>query len=146
MYSDRRGEPECRAARLFAGSGRNGVPSDNCLESIERRVSGDANDQAGTNPEVLDGGARHARRRLPGCQTEVTEGLPFGGVPVCEPTGRECSRRQRFRIDRLNTGPDDAQSVLTQLCVRGGQWLCFGSDQAERPVTTSNFLRRELTS
>src|ERR1044071_4235320 len=32
-------------------------------------------------------------------------------------------------------------------CQRGwGQCVCFGSDQAESPVTTSNFLRRELTN
>ena len=49
-------------------------------------------------------------------------------------------------ISRTNSGPDDGQEVMPKGGERTRQWVCFGSDQAERPVTTSNFLRRELTS
>jgi hypothetical protein len=60
-------------------------------------------------------------------------------------------RRQSFfnelaRVDRTNTSPDDSQEILPKKIVRAGQFKCLGSDQADKPVTTSNFLRSELTN
>jgi hypothetical protein len=49
-------------------------------------------------------------------------------------------------VDRSNAGPNDIQEIESQCGERAGQWVCLGSDQAESPVTTSNFLRRELTT
>jgi hypothetical protein len=49
-------------------------------------------------------------------------------------------------IDRTDPRPDDCQEIGSKRVERTGQWVCLGSDQAERPVTTSNFFRSELTS
>jgi hypothetical protein len=72
-----------------------------------------------------------------------------GAVPLfCGPLvdGVQFARDKRVRIARTNAAPDDGEEVVSKVGERTGQWVCFGSDQAERPVTTSNFLRSELTS
>lgn len=53
---------------------------------------------------------------------------------------------KRAGVDRSNAGPDDSQEIVSKICVGAGQCDCLGSDQAESPVTTSNFLRSELTT
>ena len=66
--------------------------------------------------------------------------------------GSQCVVRRQRAIDetagvnRSKSGPDDIQEIGTKTGVRLCQCVCLGSDQAESPVTTSNFLRRELTT
>lgn len=43
-------------------------------------------------------------------------------------------------------GPNDGNQMLAESVEVEGQCTCFGSDQAERPVRTSNFLRSWLTT
>jgi hypothetical protein len=49
-------------------------------------------------------------------------------------------------IDGTNTSLDDGQEIGAKVGGRTRQCECFGSDQFESPVTTSNFLRSALTS
>jgi len=65
--------------------------------------------------------------------------------------GRDLSPFQRALdqaagVDRGNTGPNNVQEIESKCGERAGQWVCLGSDQAESPVTTSNFLRSSLTT
>jgi len=53
---------------------------------------------------------------------------------------------ERFGRGRGNTCPGDGQEIESEIRERPRQCVCLGSDQDERPVTTSNFLRSELTS
>jgi hypothetical protein len=53
---------------------------------------------------------------------------------------------ERIGRARSNPGPDNGQDVFAKLRERTRQCVCLGSDQAERPVTPSNFFRSELTS
>jgi hypothetical protein len=69
-----------------------------------------------------------------------------GAEMVAEIDVAEGFRSQRFGIDRTDAGLDDGQRVVSEFGESAGQLVCFGSDQAERPVMTSNFLRSELTS
>ena len=56
------------------------------------------------------------------------------------------ARNEVTRLDPGDGGADDGREVGLQRRVGNSQCVCLGSDQAERPVTTSNFLRRELTT
>ena len=65
--------------------------------------------------------------------------------------GRVRGRPQRLLDDatgfaRMNRRADNREEIESALWEREGQFERFGSDQVESPVTTSNFLRRELTS
>ena len=80
--------------------------------------------------------------------------------------GGQGALEQRGCADAVDAGAKDRQQISTELVDRwspggrlrgslrvslggrlwGCQCVCLGSDQAERPVTTSNFLRRELTT
>jgi hypothetical protein len=68
--------------------------------------------------------------------------------------GSQGAIEERGRAYAGDAGADDQQQISTKLveplllwsCLWGCQWVCLGSDQAERPVTTSNFLRMELTT
>ncbi len=53
---------------------------------------------------------------------------------------------ERPGIDRTKTGLDNRQEIGAEVGGRTRQCECFGSDQFESPVTTSNFLRSALTS
>ena len=59
---------------------------------------------------------------------------------------RQCAFDQPTRIDRTKSGPDDRPEISAEIVESLVQCVCLGSDQAESPVTTSNFLRRELTT
>src|ERR1700730_15378012 len=54
--------------------------------------------------------------------------------------------QERAGVSREKSRPDNGQDVASQIRVARCQWVYLGSDQADRPVTTSNFLRSELTS
>jgi hypothetical protein len=49
-------------------------------------------------------------------------------------------------VDCSQSGPDDTQEIGTKIREKRCQCVCLGSDQVESLVTTSNFLRRELTT
>jgi hypothetical protein len=49
-------------------------------------------------------------------------------------------------VNGSKSGPDDAQEIGTETGENVRQCVCLGSDQVESLVTTSNFLRRELTT
>src|SRR4030095_11432205 len=53
---------------------------------------------------------------------------------------------ERASVDRSHARPDEGQEMRPKIYVGTGQCDCLGSDQAESPVTTSNFLRSELTT
>jgi hypothetical protein len=57
----------------------------------------------------------------------------------CQPSGG-------VSAGRANRRGDDDGEIVPQVPGGAGQWKVFGSDQAERPVSTSNFLRRQLTT
>jgi hypothetical protein len=59
---------------------------------------------------------------------------------------RERGRGQLGGVARTKTRLDDAQEILAKMVERTAQCVRRGSDQAERPVTTSNFFKRELTT
>jgi hypothetical protein len=50
------------------------------------------------------------------------------------------------RIDGGNAGAEDGDEILAKSVEGTSQCVCLGSDQAERPVTTSNCFRSELTN
>jgi hypothetical protein len=51
-----------------------------------------------------------------------------------------------LRADRINGGTDDAIEIRLETGERNGQWVLQGSDQPERPVTTSNSRSSFATS
>jgi hypothetical protein len=53
---------------------------------------------------------------------------------------------QTSGIDGGDAGSDDGQQIGPESVERTSQCVCLGSDQEERPVTTSNCFRSELTS
>jgi len=53
---------------------------------------------------------------------------------------------QASRINRCDTRADDGNEIVAKNVERTSQCVCLGSDQAERPVTTSNCFRSELTN
>lgn len=115
-----------------------------------RHIAGSvAHDQTASNPAAQESCDRrgHGVRRLSGAQD--------AHIPcrqrACDSQGAVEERR---RGDAVDSGADDQQQISTKLVEQyllrgslwGCQWVCLGSDQAERPVTTSNFLRMELTT
>jgi hypothetical protein len=61
------------------------------------------------------------------------------------------SRRQRrldevARVNRSYSSPGDRQEIVSKCVERTSQCVRFGSDQADRPVTMSNFLRSDATN
>jgi hypothetical protein len=84
--------------------------------------------------------AGHWHSRLASCNdAQRSVGHSIGG-----------SRSGLFdKTRRINRGDSRAKNVdeIVAKCVEGtSQCECLGSDQAERPVTTSNCFRRLLTS
>jgi len=53
---------------------------------------------------------------------------------------------QTAGVSGSDPGPDNRQEILPSLAEGTRQCECLGSDQAERPVTTSNFFRSVLTT
>ena len=51
-----------------------------------------------------------------------------------------------LRADRVNGGTDDAIEIGLETGEGNGQWVLQGSDQPERPVTTSNSRSSFATS
>jgi hypothetical protein len=142
-------ESERGAAGLLAGRRRNRMASDNELEPAHGACLIGGHDEPGTDRHVRRSGARHGRRGFAGGQAHIRRARRFRiriapTIACAARAERLCS--QRFGVDRTNAGLDDGQGVVPELGERAAQWVCFGSDQAESPVTTSNFLRSELTS
>ena len=50
---------------------------------------------------------------------------------------------QTSGVDGSDAGADDGEEILSKCVERTSQCECFGSDQAERPVTTSNCFRSD---
>jgi hypothetical protein len=122
------------------------------LNHLERRrhLAGSVtHDQTAANPAAQDACDRHGHgvRRLSGAQH---------AHPPCRQraSGNQGTVEERGRAYAVDAGADDRQQISTKSvepfslwgCLWGCQWVCLGSDQAERPVTTSNFLRMELTT
>ena len=92
--------------------------------------------------EMLKRGCRHRVGGLARRDDRASNRSPEGG-------GLQLRKRtlgERARAGRTNARLDDGQGIVSKIVERTGQFKCLGSDQAERPVTTSNFLRRELTT
>jgi hypothetical protein len=53
---------------------------------------------------------------------------------------------QTSGVHGCKRGADDGSEIAVKGVEGNGQCVSFGSDQAERPVTTSNFFRSELTT
>ena len=53
---------------------------------------------------------------------------------------------ERAGVGAAKSGGGNRDEIVPKVRERTCQWVCLGSDQAERPVTTSNFLRSELTT
>ena len=76
----------------------------------------------------------------------------FRSAPKSAPEGPhyigtvERTLHENAGIDGTNAGLDNRQEIGTEVGGRTRQCECFGSDQFESPVTTSNFLRSALTS
>src|SRR6266851_3372508 len=125
------------------------MPADDQLK-WRRHVSlrgADDEPDANQRSEVFGGDCRHRRRRLScrdhaqraavgGTILHVMSGDPSPQFPVEKPS---C-------VGRTNSSPGDRQEILSEIESRVRQCVCLGSDQAESPVTTSNFLRSELTN
>ena len=84
-------------------------------------------------------------RNRPGCRRHRRSGLADGDD--VQPTAGEHCRQRRIRegtiddprgTDRVDTGADDGVQVLLERYERNRQWTLQGSDQPDRPVTTSN--------
>jgi hypothetical protein len=76
----------------------------------------------------------------------------FAGTEHTQVAFRKRTRNTKSLLEQTGHGrtikaaADDAQEIVAKRCRRCRQWDCLGSDQDERPVTTSNCLRSELTS
>jgi len=105
-----------------------------------RRVEMDTDDQAIPDEAwtCCDKSVGHRRRRLPDGEQEGPSGA---SVEVCG-GGVDDARRQ----SRTNRGVSDSEEIASTGRARVVQWRFLGSDQAERPVTTSNFFRSRLTT
>jgi len=120
------------------------------LEVAERRISG-SDDETRSQPalEQTRRRLRHRRRRLAGRDAHVARTIERGGKTHPHRRSRELQQggaRQLARIARTNPSPNDVEEVVSELVARAFQWVCLGSDQADKPVTTSNFFRSELTN
>src|SRR5262245_9159018 len=114
------------------------MSADDRVEAVGHGRGLRADHQPGTNPDAFGDCARHRRGRLPRRQADMA-------YPV-DSRAAERAFNEIVSIDCTNTGPDDAQEIVTKLLERTGQWEFLGSDQADKPVTTSNCFRSELTS
>lgn len=63
-------------------------------------------------------------------------------------TGRCCDRGadERGGLDGVDAGAKNSLSVVAKLTGRSAQCSCFGSDQAERPVTALNLRNKPAIS
>jgi hypothetical protein len=106
-------------------------------------VSGlsDAHDEPGSNagPEQEMSRARHRHRRL--ASRDHAKGSARHGI-----ARRGCVLDEARGINRGNPRADDGDEIVAKNVEGTSQCVCLGSDQAERPVTTSNCFRSELTS
>src|SRR3989442_328201 len=131
--------PNCpRTSCLLARGGRDRMRADDQLESIRHGRRLGTHDETRANRHTLGDGKRHRRR-----------GLSRRHAKMLRPVDRRGAKRiadELTRVDRANTGPDDGQEIVSKLFVRTRQWERLGSDQADIPVTTSNFFRSELTN
>ena len=129
------------------------MTSDDRHKISGRAITSDSNDQAGADSgaEVTRRRRRHRRRRFAGGddpdrrRTARDGGWRVSGA-ACRVVGRQRVVDECVGRDRTDTGPDNRQEIVSKLRVGACQCVCLGSDQDESPVTTSNFLRSELTS
>ena len=136
------GHSKRAASRRFAAGGRHGVAS---LEDFEPRRNARrsrADDQAASQPGAGHPHDRrgHGRRSFPRGH-EPHASIVNPGLLV-----REGSLDKASGIGRTESGPDNRQEIESKSGESRRQWVCLGSDQAESPVTTSNFFRRVLTT
>ena len=102
----------------------------------------DADDQTGANPRSEEAmrRARHGDSRLAGrddAKRSVRQSIGRSGSSLFD---------QACRINRGDAGANDGDEIVAKRVEGTSQCECLGSDQAERPVTTSNCFRRLLTS
>src|SRR6266851_3836219 len=104
-------------------------------------------DEASSNlgAEHAGGCDRHRRRGLARSYHRQRTGLPVELIERGDPCPHG-ALDETPGVDRSNPGPDDVREIVSKISERARQWVCLGSDQAESPVTTSNFLRSELTT
>src|SRR5207245_6423687 len=88
----------------------------------------------------------HVSRRVGGALGRTRLAAGRGADRTRDGWIEERALQQAAGVGRSDTSPDDCQGVVSKIVERTGQCVCLGSDQAERPVTTSNFLRRVLTT
>ena len=126
-----------------AADGRRRTISNGGGSPLRRPVGAD--DEAGADrapPSTSPAAPAIAGAALPDGET--------GAAPSVD-AGLRCVARARARRARpASTAAMPARTMARRSCRRSAsgtcQCVCLGSDQAERPVTTSNFLRSELTS
>ena len=132
------------AARPFAVRGRHGMAADGIISKRRQRCAGTR--MLTTRPARMRvaENARHAACAIgtAALPAAMTRSGPSGS---CVGRGQRTSRRGGG-IDGAKRGADDAEEVVPKSVEGTSQCVCLGSDQAERPVTTSNFFRRELTN
>ena len=143
-------QPQRVHAGSFAGRVRQGMSSGDEVATVEaersvggpsrRRARRSANHETGANvrAEALDGHTRHRRRGLAGRHQH--DAAVYRAIGIQRPT------QERAGVSRAKPGLNNGEEIASETRVRFCQWVCLGSDQAERPVRTSNFLRSELTS
>ena len=104
---------------------------------------------ADVRAQAASGGGGHASRRLADGETVVVRTFRSADGGRKGPHDIRAVKRtidERRRIDGTNTGLDNREEIGAKVGGRKRQCECFGSDQFESPVTTSNFLRSALTS
>ena len=128
------------ACRKAAGAGNRVIGREPSQWRCNRRVETGTDDQAILHEAWTcgDKSAGHRRRRLPDGEQEVPGGAD---VEVCGGLVNYARGQSR-----TNGGISDSEEIASTDRSRIVQWRFFGSDQAERPVTTSNFLRSRLTT
>ena len=101
----------------------------------------DADDEPLSNPRPEDsmGSGRHRNGGLAG-RDDANRSVRHDSGKV------ERGLHQASRINRCDTRADDGNEIVAKNVERTSQCVCLGSDQAERPVTTSNCFRSELTN
>src|SRR4029077_8468130 len=66
--------------------------------------------------------------------------------PASDATGRDGARDELTGVHGSDAGLCNCQEIVSKTVERTSQCERFGSDQADRPVTMSNFLRSDATN
>jgi hypothetical protein len=134
------GNGQRAAASLFTALPGFRMLRGDTLEGSGRFEPGRPNDEAAPHArtELAADTRRHDRRSL--SRGDKPDGA-ITRLPLMQGGGYE-----RTGIGRANGSMHDSEQIQSKGSERVGQWVCLGSVHPERPVTTSNFFRRLLTT